>query len=85
MVSRSPTYLCQTILGVTMLTLWWDDVDLSRTMIAVWILGVWGLQLWWSTWWLTRFRYGPLEWAWRCATYRRWQPIRRRALASEAQ
>ena len=70
-------YLTQTIVGVTMLTLWWGGVDLSRTMIAVWILGVWGLQLWWSPWWLARFRYGPFEWAWRCATYRTWQPLRR--------
>ncbi|MGP4015007.1 DUF418 domain-containing protein [Saccharopolyspora sp. 5N708] len=22
----------------------------------------------WSRWWLARFRYGPLEWAWRCVT-----------------
>ncbi|MYB86854.1 MAG: DUF418 domain-containing protein, partial [Acidimicrobiaceae bacterium] len=72
-------YLTQTVLGVTMLTLWWGDVNLSRTMIAVWILGVWGLQLWWSTWWLARFRYGPFEWAWRCATYRTWQPLRQKA------
>ena len=70
-------YLAQTILGVTMLTWWLDGVDLSRTMIAVWILGVWALQIWWSTWWLTRFRYGPFEWAWRCATYRTLQPLRR--------
>ena len=77
-------YLSQTILGVTMLTWWLDDVDLSRTIIAVWILGVWGLQLWWSTWWLARFRYGPFEWAWRCATYRTWQPLRRNVVASEA-
>ena len=77
-------YLSQTILGVTMLTWWWDDVDLSRTMIAVWILGVWVLQLWWSTWWLARFRYGPFEWAWRCATYRTCQPLRRNVVASEA-
>ena len=77
-------YLSQTILGVTMLTWWLDDVDLSRTMIAVWILGVWGLQLWWSTWWLARFRYGPFEWAWRCTTYRTWQPLRRNVVASEA-
>ena len=77
-------YLSQTILGVTMLTLWWDDVDLSRTMIAVWILGVWVLQLWWSTSWLARFRYGPFEWAWRCATYRTWQPLRRHVVAREA-
>ena len=70
-------YLTQTALGL--LTLGWllADVDLTRTMIAVWILGVWALQLWWSTWWLGRFRYGPFEWAWRCATYRSWQPIRR--------
>ncbi len=71
-------YLAQSILGVGMLT-WWlsDSVDLTRTMIAVWILGVWALQLWWSTWWLTRLRYGPFEWAWRCGTYRRIQPLRR--------
>ncbi len=69
-------YLTQTILGVVMLTWLFSDVDLSRTMIAVWILAVWVLQLWWSTWWLNRFRYGPFEWAWRCATYRSWQPLR---------
>jgi uncharacterized protein len=27
-----------------------------------------------SRWWLTRHRYGPLEWLWRSATYARWQP-----------
>ena len=69
-------YLTQTILGVTMLTWWLGDIDLSRTMIAVWIVGIWVLQLWWSTWWLDRFRYGPFEWAWRCATYRMRQPLR---------
>ena len=72
-------YLTQTIIGVTMLTWWLDDFDLSRTMIAVWIVGVWALQLWWSTWWMNRFRYGPFEWAWRCATYRTFQPLRHRA------
>ena len=77
-------YLTQTVLGVTMLTWWWGGVDLSRTMIAVWILGVWGLQLWWSTWWMARFRYGPFEWAWRGATYRTWQPLRRNAVTSGA-
>jgi len=29
-----------------------------------------------SHWWLTRFRYGPLEWLWRSATYARWQTLR---------
>ena len=27
--------------------------------------------------WLGRFRYGPLEWLWRSASYRRWQPLLR--------
>ena len=27
--------------------------------------------------WLARFRFGPLEWLWRCVTYARIQPLRR--------
>ncbi|SDG07743.1 Uncharacterized membrane protein YeiB [Sinosporangium album] len=30
-----------------------------------------------SRWWLTRFRYGPLEWVWRCLTWWRRIPNRR--------
>jgi uncharacterized protein len=26
--------------------------------------------------WLRHFRYGPLEWLWRCGTYGRWLPLR---------
>lgn len=70
-------YLAQTIIGLATLGWLLDDVDLTRTMIVVWILGVWALQLWWSTWWLKRFRYGPFEWAWRCATYRARPSLRR--------
>ena len=31
----------------------------------------------WSKPWLDRFRYGPLEWLWRCLTYGRVFPLRR--------
>ncbi|MEA1888341.1 MAG: DUF418 domain-containing protein [Pseudomonadota bacterium] len=27
-------------------------------------------------WWLRRFRFGPVEWLWRCLTYLKWQPLR---------
>ena len=37
--------------------------------------GVWALRLAWSKPWLVQFRYGPLEWAWRSATYLRLQPF----------
>ena len=29
-----------------------------------------------SRWWLSRFRFGPAEWLWRCFTYLRIQPLR---------
>lgn len=29
-----------------------------------------------SRWWMARFRFGPVEWLWRSATYGRWQPLR---------
>jgi uncharacterized protein len=34
------------------------------------------LQIAFSRWWLARFRFGPLEWLWRSATYGRLQPFR---------
>jgi uncharacterized protein len=41
------------------------------------VLGVWTVQLVISTWWLRRFRFGPLEWLWRSLTYGTMQPFRR--------
>ena len=35
-----------------------------------------------SYWWLSRYRYGPLEWLWRSITYARWQPLRRAVVAT---
>jgi uncharacterized protein len=31
----------------------------------------------WSRPWLARYRFGPLEWVWRCLTYWRRFPLRR--------
>ena len=71
-------YLSQTALGLIVLGALLDGIELSRTWIAVFVVAVWALQLWWSKAWLDRFSFGPVEWLWRCATYRRWQPIRAR-------
>ena len=35
------------------------------------------LQIAYSRWWLARYRFGPLEWLWRSATYGAVQPMRR--------
>ena len=31
-----------------------------------------------SKYWLKTFKYGPLEWLWRCGTYMKWQPLLRK-------
>ena len=71
-------YLTQTVLGVLVLTVWLGDADwVNRSAILVFAFAVWALQLWWSQAWLSRFLFGPAEWLWRVATYRRGQPLRR--------
>jgi uncharacterized protein len=44
---------------------------------AAYSLVLFALQIPFSAWWLSRFRFGPLEWLWRCLTYAEWQPFRR--------
>jgi uncharacterized membrane protein YeiB len=44
--------------------------DLPATVILFGVLAAL------SAWWLSRFRYGPLEWLWRIVTYWKWQPIK---------
>ncbi|MEO1021884.1 MAG: DUF418 domain-containing protein [Bacteroidota bacterium] len=41
------------------------------------VFGIWVLQFLWSKHWLTRFRFGPLEWVWRSLTYWKFQPMKK--------
>ena len=70
-------YLTQSIMGVLILSVALADVGIGRSALLIFVAGVWILQLWWSQAWLNHFRFGPAEWLWRVATYRRWQPLRR--------
>ncbi len=49
----------------------------SRTLQFGVVVAIWLVQLILSSWWLSRFRFGPLEWLWRCLSYRAWQPLTR--------
>ena len=51
--------------------------DWHRLSLWAWAAGGIALMLLWSRPWLDRFRFGPLEWLWRCLTYMRLFPIRR--------
>jgi uncharacterized protein len=50
---------------------------LSREQLYLVALGGCLLMLLWSKPWLRRYRFGPLEWLWRCLTYRRYFTLRR--------
>lgn len=43
---------------------------LARAWQVVFVVAVFALQILFSHWWLSKFRYGPLEWVWRSFTYR---------------
>jgi uncharacterized protein len=59
------------LLGLEGSTAWPTMLGLAAAILV--------LQALWSRWWLTRFRYGPLEWAWRCVTWWRLVDLRRPA------
>ena len=40
-------------------------------------IAVYAVQILFSNWWLTRFRFGPLEWLWRTLMYGARQPMRK--------
>lgn len=58
---------------------YWGQV--SRLGQMLFVLVVFALQLAFSKFWLSKFRYGPLEWLWRAITYWKWPPLRRSTLA----
>ena len=51
--------------------------ELTRPWLYAVMAGAWVVMLLWSKPWLDRFRYGPLEWLWRCLTYGRIFPLKR--------
>lgn len=55
--------------------------QLSRGEAWLLVPPTWALMLLWSKWWLDRFQYGPLEWAWRSASRLQLQPMRKQPLA----
>ena len=36
------------------------------------------IQVGFCSWWLKRFRFGPMEWLWRSMSYLQWQTLRAR-------
>ncbi|MCH2133131.1 MAG: DUF418 domain-containing protein [Phycisphaerales bacterium] len=51
--------------------------EIGATGCVIVSLVIFAAQAALSGWWLTVFRFGPLEWAWRSMTYWKLQPMRR--------
>lgn len=49
-------------------------------LLAIFVIA---LQVAFSKYWLKVFKYGPLEWLWRCGTYLKWQPMFKKKSATE--
>ncbi|MCI4569382.1 DUF418 domain-containing protein [Lysobacter sp. CFH 32150] len=45
--------------------------QLPRAWQPLFVVVVFALQVMYSRWWLSRYRYGPMEWLWRWLTYRK--------------
>ncbi|MDQ0337935.1 uncharacterized protein J2S00_000718 [Caldalkalibacillus uzonensis] len=71
-------YLLQSIVCTTLFYSYgfglYNQVDPVLWVVIVAVL--YPLQVWFSHVWLSRFRYGPVEWLWRSLTYRSWQPLK---------
>ena len=50
--------------------------EVSRAMQILLVIPIVLLQILYSRWWLSRFRFGPLEWVWRSATYKSLQKMK---------
>ena len=77
-------YISQSLI---MTTIFWHlghFGEISRPELWGVVAGVWLAQLIWSPLWLSVFAMGPLEWLWRCLTYKRWVPITKSKAAAAA-
>jgi uncharacterized protein len=64
-----------------------NHFGMGRAMQVGFVFTVIAMQVVFSHWWLSKFRYGPMEWLWRAITYWQLPPMRREtvpALASSA-
>jgi uncharacterized protein len=51
--------------------------QLDRYQLMIVVAAIFIAQLIWSPWWLSRFKFGPLEWLWRSLSYGKLQPFKR--------
>lgn len=71
-------YLAQSALALVVFAGFGLYETLGSAAALLVVAGIWALLLVACPLWLRRFRYGPVEWLWRTATYGQRQPLRAR-------
>ena len=51
------------------------------SIYILWFVVLFTSQILFSRWWLSRYRFGPVEWLWRSLTYGSWQPMKKKLIA----
>ena len=74
-------YIMQSIIGLILFSSvgfsLYETMSPFQTLSTA--IGVFFFQVIYSKIWLSYFRFGPLEWVWRCLTYNKLLPIRKQA------
>ena len=80
-------YLSQSLIATTLFYGYgfglYDQV--LPTLMLVLVLIIFAAQIVFSRFWLTRYRFGPMEWLWRSLTYGKWQELQRRNVLQNQQ
>jgi uncharacterized membrane protein YeiB len=75
-------YLSQTVIcSLVFYGYGFGQWGMPRAWQVVFVIAVFVMQALFSRWWLARYRYGPMEWIWRGATYLQWPRMRRNEVA----
>ena len=72
-------YLMQSVVMTLLFAKYGIGLDKPGTSlwVVVHLVFYFGVQVTFSRWWVARFKFGPVEWAWRSVTYGVRQPMRR--------
>lgn len=72
-------YFMQSVIGTFIFFGWGLGMigTIKPALASLLALGVFAIQAFISQKWLETYRYGPLEWLWRSATYLKWQPMKK--------
>jgi uncharacterized protein len=70
-------YIMQSIFGYLIMRTFNGYEYFSPFECILLVVGIFIIQIILSKLWLQRFRFGPLEWLWRCISYMKLLPIRK--------